>query len=285
VSVAGVQFKVDGVSLGAEDVATPYGLNWDTTTALNGSHAITAVARDAAGNRTTSTPFSVTVSNIPDGTPPTVSLSAPTAGSTVSGAIAVNAAVFDDVGVAGVQFLLDGSTLGTEDTTSPYSTTWITSTTTNGGHILSAIARDAAGNTASASNVSVTVDNGAAGGAFDDEFNGTAVDTNAWFVMNRHADYANVELNCYTPTNVVEAGGILTITTQVQPMTCGDATHAPSSSKSGPRWPAVQACGLPSGCTEPIARCPIRSERIISEAAIGRRRDRMKSMSPKSSEA
>ncbi|PYR81119.1 MAG: hypothetical protein DMF87_06450 [Acidobacteria bacterium] len=229
VGVTGVQFQLDGVNLGAEDTASPYSLQWDTTRTTNGSHTITALARDLAGNQGASSPFSVTVDNIPDTTPPTVALSAPAGGSTVSSTIAVSATASDDVGVAGVQFLLDGDALGAEDTTPPYSTNWNTSTTTNGPHVLSAVARDGAGNTANAANVSVSVDNGAAGLTFDDEFNGTTVDTNKWFVMNRHGDYSNSELQCYTPSNVVEAGGLFTITTQVQTATCGDATHAPST--------------------------------------------------------
>ena len=231
VAVAGVQFQLDGLNLNAEDTAGPYSVQWDTTRSSNGSHTITAVARDAAGNQTTSDPFSVTVDNIPDTTPPSVALSSPADGSTVSTTIAVNATASDDVGVAGVQFLLDGDPLGTEDATFPYSVNWNTNTTTNGPHVLSAIARDAAGNTANAANVSVNVDNGSAGLTFDDEFNGTTLDTSKWFEMNRHGDYSNNELQCYTPSNVVEAGGMLTITTRVQTATCGDATHAPSSWK------------------------------------------------------
>lgn len=61
--VAGVQFLLDGVNSGAEDTAAPYSAPWDTTTASNGSHTLTAVARDAAGNRTTSNPVTITVSN------------------------------------------------------------------------------------------------------------------------------------------------------------------------------------------------------------------------------
>src|SRR5206468_659852 len=63
IGVAGVQFLVDGANLGAEDTASPYSVSWNTTTVGNGSHTLTAVARDAAGNRTTSSPVSVTVSN------------------------------------------------------------------------------------------------------------------------------------------------------------------------------------------------------------------------------
>lgn len=67
--VAGVQFKLDGANLGAEDSTAPYSASWDTTTASNGSHTLTAVAHDAIGRSTTSTPIAVTVSNGPP--PPT----------------------------------------------------------------------------------------------------------------------------------------------------------------------------------------------------------------------
>src|SRR5207247_562908 len=63
VGVAGVQFMLDGANLGAEDTGAPYSVSWDTTTTGNGSHTLTAIARDAAGNRTTSTAVTVTVSN------------------------------------------------------------------------------------------------------------------------------------------------------------------------------------------------------------------------------
>ena len=53
-AVVGVQFQVDGQPLGAEVTTAPYTVTWDTTLTTNGPHALTAVARDAAGNRTTS---------------------------------------------------------------------------------------------------------------------------------------------------------------------------------------------------------------------------------------
>jgi hypothetical protein len=71
----------------------------------------------------------------------------------------VTATAGDDVAVAGVRFTLDGQTLGSEDTTAPYSVTWDTTTTSNGTHALAAVARDAAGNTAAATAVNVTVQN------------------------------------------------------------------------------------------------------------------------------
>src|SRR5262249_46719943 len=93
---------------------------------------------------------------------PTVSISAPTAGSTVSGSsVTVSASASDNVGVVGVQFLLDGANLGSEDTTAPYSITWDTTTATNSTHNLSAVARDAAGNRTTSATVGVTVSNSA----------------------------------------------------------------------------------------------------------------------------
>src|SRR5207247_7440840 len=77
---------------------------------------------------------------------------------TVSGTIAVKATASDDVGVAGVQFQLDGQALGSERTAPPYSVTWNTATTSNGSHVLAAVARDAAGNRSQAT-VNVVVSN------------------------------------------------------------------------------------------------------------------------------
>jgi hypothetical protein len=91
-----------------------------------------------------------------DTTPPGVSLTAPLLGSLLSGTVTVSASASDNVGVAGVQFRLDGANLGTEVTQAPYSVSWDASKVAAGAHVLSAVARDAAGNTASATSVSVT---------------------------------------------------------------------------------------------------------------------------------
>ena len=99
----------------------------------------------------------------PDAAPPVVSISSPAGGTTVSGTVTVTANASDDVGVAGVQFLLDGVNLGTEDTTAPYSVSWNTTTAANGNHTLSARARDAAGSQTTSALVAVTASNVAAG--------------------------------------------------------------------------------------------------------------------------
>ncbi len=101
----------------------------------------------------------------PDTAAPTVSLTAPSASATVSGTTtAVSANASDNVGVVGVQFKLDGNNLGSEDTSSPYTTNWDTNATTNGSHTLTAVARDAAGNSTTSGSVSVTVSNAIASG-------------------------------------------------------------------------------------------------------------------------
>ncbi|MFH0806184.1 MAG: Ig-like domain-containing protein [Candidatus Brennerbacteria bacterium] len=160
VGVAGVQLKLDGTNLGAEVTSAPYSVSWDTTSASNSSHVLTAVARDAAGNQTTSASVTVTVSN-PDITLPSVSITVPIAGATVLGSsVTVSASASDNIGVVGVQFRLDGSNLGAEDVIAPYATTWDTTSASNGFHTLTAIARDAAGNSATSPSVPALVSNG-----------------------------------------------------------------------------------------------------------------------------
>jgi hypothetical protein len=95
-----------------------------------------------------------------DGGPPSVAVSAPAAGALVSGTTPVSANASDDIGVVGVQFTLDGANLGAEDTSAPYSVSWDTTAVGNGPHTLRAIARDAAGNSATSAAVAVTVSNG-----------------------------------------------------------------------------------------------------------------------------
>src|SRR5262252_3476215 len=95
----------------------------------------------------------------PDLTARTVSMTAPLDKANVGGVIPVTATASDNVGVAGVQFKLDGVALGAEVTAAPYTILWNTETALNGAHTLSAVARDDAGNTATASTVSVTVFN------------------------------------------------------------------------------------------------------------------------------
>ena len=125
-----------------------------------GSNVLAVTARDAAGNTKTAS-LTVTLS---DTTSPTVAVTAPAAGTTVTSTVVVSGSATDNVGVAGVQFKLDGANLGAEVTTPPYAVTWNTTTTADGAHVLTAVARDAAGNMATSAGVAVTVANANARG-------------------------------------------------------------------------------------------------------------------------
>lgn len=158
VGVAGVQFLLNGASLGAEDLASPYTVSWNTGSVANGSYTLTAVARDAAGNTTTSSAVVVTVNNVPDTQAPSITLSSPVAGS-VSGTVNITANATDNVAVAGVQFFLNGANLGSEDVSAPFTFSWNTFSVANGSYTLTARARDGAGNSTTSAPVVVTVAN------------------------------------------------------------------------------------------------------------------------------
>jgi chitodextrinase len=133
----------------------------DTGLSPSTTYSYTVAAFDAAGNTSAqSSPASGTTLPAPDTPPPTVSISAPANTATVFGSsVTVSASASDNVGVVGVQFRVDGADLGAEDTTNAYSVAWDSTTATDGAHTLTAVARDAAGNTTTSSSVSVTVDN------------------------------------------------------------------------------------------------------------------------------
>jgi concanavalin A-like lectin/glucanase superfamily protein/galactose oxidase-like protein/Big-like domain-containing protein len=158
--VTSVQFKVDGANLGSADTSAPYTASWNTAPVSNGAHQITAVASDAAGNSATSAVIHVTVDN---GSPPTVAVTAPAAGATVTGTINLTANATDDRGVSGVQFKVDGANAGAEDTSAPYSVSWDSRTVLNGARKITAVARDTDGNLVTSAEVNVNVSNATTG--------------------------------------------------------------------------------------------------------------------------
>jgi len=93
----------------------------------------------------------------PDTTPPIVAISAPAAASKVFGLVSVAANASDNVGIAGVQFFVDGQAIGTEAITPPFSVVWDTTTATLGNHVLTAVARDFSNNSTTSAPVSVNV--------------------------------------------------------------------------------------------------------------------------------
>lgn len=185
-SVASVQFRLDGNALGAPLTSPPYQISWDTTGVSNGAHTLMAVATDSTGNTATSAAVTVNVSNQPASTPPTVSLTAPANGATVSGLATVSANASDSSGtVASVQFQLDGNALGSAVTAPPYQISWDTTTAANGSHTLAAVATNTAGQSTTSTAVMVTVSNSSGGTTTRIEDNNPAVAyTGTWVVAS-----------------------------------------------------------------------------------------------------
>jgi hypothetical protein len=67
VVVAGVRFLIDGVPVGVEDTTPPYAIAWDSRTVANGTHTVSAIARDSGGNETTAVTVSISVENVTTG--------------------------------------------------------------------------------------------------------------------------------------------------------------------------------------------------------------------------
>lgn len=95
--------------------------------------------------------------NFLDTTPPTVNITYPPAGVQVSGTITVTASATDNVSLAGVQFKVDGVNIGAEDTAAPFELPLDTTTLTDADYTLTAVARDAAGNSSTSSAVQIRV--------------------------------------------------------------------------------------------------------------------------------
>ena len=93
-----------------------------------------------------------------DPTPPTISMNTPGPGSTASHVVKLTASASDNIGVQAVQFFMDGTNLGEDDTT-PYTLDWDSTAASNGAHTLTAVARDAAGNETTSAGVPVTTSN------------------------------------------------------------------------------------------------------------------------------
>lgn len=94
-----------------------------------------------------------------DTTAPSVSISTPNEGQIVEGnTVVLSATASDDVFLSGVTFKLDDLALSSEDTSSPYSFSWDSTSVSDGVHTLSAVARDSSNNYATSS-ISITVKN------------------------------------------------------------------------------------------------------------------------------
>ena len=123
-------------STGAVELSYPF-----AGQACGSSFTVGVDAVDAAGD--SSAVASVSASTLACSGPsgpgdtqaPSVSLTSPAAGATVTGTVSVAAAASDNVGVSSVQLLVDGAVLGS-DSASPYTWGWNTTSLPDGTHTL-----------------------------------------------------------------------------------------------------------------------------------------------------
>jgi hypothetical protein len=94
-----------------------------------------------------------------DTTPPTVSITAPANGATISGTTTISCSASDNVKVSRVQFEIDGSNIGTADTAAPFTRALNTKNYSDGSHTLKAIARDPAGNQTASDTITINISN------------------------------------------------------------------------------------------------------------------------------
>lgn len=146
VGVSTVVLKLNGAVIGSKNNA-PYNFSWNTSGLSSGTYTITATATDASGNSDVST---IQVGyNTPAGsdiTPPTVSITSPANGASVTNTITVSVSAADNIGVSSVNFKVDGAAVAVINT-APYNFSWNTTNFAAGVHTLTATAADVAGNT------------------------------------------------------------------------------------------------------------------------------------------
>ncbi|WP_293758250.1 S8 family serine peptidase [Vallitalea sp.] len=93
-----------------------------------------------------------------DNVAPTCNITSPANGDDVSGTININADAWDNIAVSKVEFYVDNNKIG-EDTTSPYSYEWDTTTVSNASHTLKVKAIDSSNNEGLSNEITVTVNN------------------------------------------------------------------------------------------------------------------------------
>ncbi len=153
--ISRVSFFVGGTLVGTDTSGSDgWSVSWNSPTANDGPATITATVIDTSG-QTASDTAPVLIDNLG----PNVTLTAPTNGSTVTGPITVTATATDLLGVAQVQFRVNGAIIGTDTNgTDGWASPWNTVATANGPATVTATATDTGGRTAVAT-VNVTVSN------------------------------------------------------------------------------------------------------------------------------
>jgi M6 family metalloprotease-like protein len=155
-----VEFYIEG-QLQTTDLEAPYAMDWNTTQVWNGTRTIEIKAYDLSGQpyglpgNIGSSSISVTVLN-EDLAPPTIQITSPTEGSTVSNPVAFTTQVTDDTGIYSVEFWeVGGSEAIVTDFTLPFTTSLFFAP--HGPRAMYAVAEDFGGNVVASAPVTFDV--------------------------------------------------------------------------------------------------------------------------------
>jgi subtilisin family serine protease len=155
-SISKVEFYVGTTRVGTV-TAAPYTYSYNTRLQANGTKVVTAKAFDTWNNVNTSAPVNVTFDN--DFTGPTVAVTAPAEGATLTGTVTLSATASDDrASVSKVEFYVGTTRVGTV-TSAPYTYSYNTRLQANGAKVITAKAYDTWNNVSTSAPVNVTFDN------------------------------------------------------------------------------------------------------------------------------
>jgi Bacterial Ig domain/Metallo-peptidase family M12 len=205
---------------------------FDTRTLSNGSHTLDVLAGTSIGWSTSMEISLVTANTCFDMVPPTISLSAPTAGASVTGTVSVTAAAADNVAVGQVAFYVDGQ-IAKVVTAAPWAWSWDTSSYSPGTHTLYAVATDTCNNATGARTVAVNVVP-TIRMYVDQPTSGSTVTGNAVYLLGWATDTAGIASVTFT----VDGMGSLPVTT---PYTYG--LNRPDVCAAYPGDPACPSVG------------------------------------------
>ncbi|HSR67046.1 MAG TPA: S8 family serine peptidase, partial [Acidobacteriota bacterium] len=149
VGVSSVELYAQGIWV-ASDNAAPYAFSWDSSDYPDGPVTLHAIAYDDVGNQGVSADVEVQVDNqpdVPDTLPPSVAVTSPADGATLSRNVQIDVQAGDDRGLSLVQLRIDGQLVHSGAGNLSY--TWNTRRESAGAHAIEAQAWDEAGNSAS----------------------------------------------------------------------------------------------------------------------------------------
>ncbi|MEO5577369.1 MAG: Ig-like domain-containing protein [Gaiellaceae bacterium] len=153
--VAGYGLYRDGALVGS---ATQLGYTF-TGLSCGTSYSFAVDAYDSAGNRSAKTYWPAATLACADTESPSVSVTSPAAGATVSGTVTLSANASDNIAVTQVKWFVDGAEVGWDGNGAPWTSSWNSSAFSDGSHVIFARASDAAGNWGTSASVGFNVGN------------------------------------------------------------------------------------------------------------------------------